>query len=208
MFGKVDTTETYQHTVKHEVNSFLFEFHSNSLESRSLPQMKTLFTRRYRGEDREEARTETQATMEEEKEEERARRDGREVSDLPGCPATMGPGARPRLGAAPAASGARPLPLELLPSPPGARSRPAGRLPGPGARALGPRVPGLPPPASWRHPGCPGLEPPGARATYSRPLTCPGARTPLHRVPGPLRECLRASWGFCPCNPLPLLFRP
>ena len=77
-----------------EVISFLFELHPDSHESWVLPQMETLCIIRYQEEVHEEARRETQAPMEEE-EEGRVRREAREVSDLPGCPATKGPGARP-----------------------------------------------------------------------------------------------------------------
>ena len=54
-------TRARARTVKPEVNSFRFEFHSDSLESRILPHMETLCTRRYQEQDREEARTEALA---------------------------------------------------------------------------------------------------------------------------------------------------
>ena len=54
-------TRARARTVKPEVNSFRFEFHSDSHESRILPHMETLCTRRYQEEDREEARTEALA---------------------------------------------------------------------------------------------------------------------------------------------------
>ena len=81
--------------VETEVNSFLFKFLLDSHESQILPQTETLCTLRYQEEDREEARTETQAPMEEETEEGRSRRKAKEVPDYPGCPATSSPGAWP-----------------------------------------------------------------------------------------------------------------
>jgi len=147
-------------TVEPEVNSFLFEFHSDSHESRILPQMETLCTLRYQEEAREEARTEMQEPMEEEIEEACSRREAKEVPDYLGCPATS----YSRLGEPLAAPSARPLP--------------GAGLGHPGCPAIWPRVPN---PLPGRRPRVPGPSPPGARPPLGRgpaPHRVPGLSTP------------------------------
>ena len=78
--------------IETDVNSFLFELHSVSHESRVLPQIEMLCLVRYQGVDHEDIRTEIQATMEKEgMEEGREKHEAMEVLD-PGCPAFSTPG--------------------------------------------------------------------------------------------------------------------
>ena len=95
-------TRAHACTVETEVDSFLFKLHSVSYESRFIPQIETLCLVRYQGDDREDTRTEIQATMEKEERSEKREEGG--ALDTPGARALW-----PR----------RPAPLALLPASPG-----------------------------------------------------------------------------------------
>jgi len=151
------TTRAHARDVGTEVNSFLFEFHSDSHESRVLPQMDTLCILRYQGHDHEEARRKPQATEEEEKEGERPKREATKALETPGARPSMPPGARAfghPLGEAPEHP-------ECQTSHLGAAAAP------PGDRAIEPRVPApysaRAQPSVWS--GCPAPFAPGARTT-------------------------------------------
>jgi len=199
-------TRACARTVKPEVNSFRFEFHSDSLESRILLHMETLCTRRYQEQDHEEARTEAQAHKEKKEGEERGKREATKKKGEEGEALSL-PGARPGRPRVPGPL----LALALATRVPGPA---AGSSPAcPGARATNPGSPApplRPPSPLW----VPGPAAPGARATSragparprvpgrSRPAPAPtpGARARVPWGPAPLRG-LRAFWAFFPCIP-------
>ena len=134
-------TRARARTIETEVNSFLFEIHSDSHVSQILPQMETLCILRYFGDRHEKARRDHQVhrrPTEEEKEDGRAAREKKEESWTPRVPGHFGPGGPAR-------------PVAPLPVGPGcpAMEGPSARTPlgaapaGPGCPALEPRVPGV-----------------------------------------------------------------
>ena len=78
-------TRARARAIENEVNSFLFELHSNSFESWVLPQTEVLCMIRYQGVDDGEASTKTQAPTVEEKEERSEKREEGEALDTPGA---------------------------------------------------------------------------------------------------------------------------
>ena len=133
-------TRAHARATETEVDSFLFKLHSVSYESRVLPQIETLCLVRYQGDDREDARTEIQATMEKE---ERTRREKKERLWTLRVPGHFGPGGP----APPWRSSSRPRVPGLQPRVPGLEA--PGARPKPPSPLHRPRVPG---PES---PGCP-----------------------------------------------------
>ena len=76
-------TRACARAIENEVNSFLFELHSNSRESWVLPQTEMLCIFRYEENDHDEASAETRAPMEKE-EGNLERRQGEVALDIPG----------------------------------------------------------------------------------------------------------------------------
>nr|XP_020187250.1 basic proline-rich protein-like [Aegilops tauschii subsp. strangulata] len=152
-------TRARARAIENEVNSFLFELHSNSHESWVLPQTEILCIFRYEEDDRGETKTETQAPKEKKEEENHGKGQGEVALGTPGTRTPLPPGA-PAFGRA----------LDQSLATPGAR-------PEPGSRLSQPRVPG---------PSTPGARP-LPPATSSRPgaQPQPPSRQPLPRVPGP-----------------------
>lgn len=196
-------TRARARAIENEVDSLLFEFHSDSHENWVLPHKDMLCILGYQGDDREKEKAKTRASTEQEKEGEVEKNEGEKLLDTPGtwtegprvpgledvgrakppghpgCPAVAWaspqphPGARPPTWAAPS-------------SPPGARPAPPSHLrPPPGAWALDPRVPGPPTAGAPDRSGCLAGLPPGAQTT-------PRACVPL--------------WVFTLVSPLLLLF--
>ena len=78
-------TRVRARVIETEVDSFLFELHSNSHESWVLPQTEVLCILRYQGDDRETVRTKTPASTEQEKEERDEKNEESEFLDTPGA---------------------------------------------------------------------------------------------------------------------------
>ena len=145
-------TRARTHAIENEVNSFLFELHSNSFESRTLPQMGTLCILRYFKDHHEESQRDHQVHRRPTEEEERNEKDERGG-------ALDTPGARPFRSRVPGLSlGATsswprvpgllspgcPAPPNRRPSLPGCPT-PLLRVPGP-PHSVGPAPPGCPTP--------------------------------------------------------------